>query len=151
MGYRWRISGADNNGIADLLGSIQSILNSAHSNGLCNGDVDLLQRLSKQISVLRDFERANARAQNLDAISFEKTHTLHLDTQIERGLPTEAEEDAIWALTLNDIAHILGCDGEVVDFVREDMGSLNSCNVGVNEDGSNAGFLECLERLRTCW
>jgi hypothetical protein len=49
------------------------------------------------------------------------------------------------------VGNIFRCDGEVVDFVCELVVCLNGSDVGVDEDGLDAGFLESLQGLGTCF
>lgn len=44
---------------------------------------------------------------------------------------------------------IFWCDRKVVDFVRELVVGLDGCNVGVDEDRLDTGFLESFQSLGT--
>ncbi len=72
-----------------------------------------------------------------------------MHSKIQGGLAAEGKEDPVGPLALDDIFDVFWGDWEVVDFVGENVGGLNGCDVGVNENGSNAGFFEGFESLGT--
>lgn len=140
----------DNDGVADLFGGVEGLVNGADGNGLGNGDVDFLEGLGEQVSVFGKLESSHAGAENLDAVLFPEAETLHLDTEVEGSLSTKGEEDAVGLFSLNYVRDIFGGDGEVVDLVRKGVVCLDGGNVGVDEHRRNAGLLEGLESLGAC-
>ena len=72
-----------------------------------------------------------------------------MNTQVQCSLATERQENAVGALFLDNIGDVFRGDREVVDFVGEDVGSLDGSDVGVDKDGLDASFFQSLERLRT--
>ena len=143
------VGSTDNDGVANLVGSIEGLIDGVHGDGLGDGDVDLLKGLGEEISVLRKLQCPDTGTENLDTVLLEEAELLHLDTQIEGGLTTEGQEDTIGLLPLDDVLDVLGGDGEVVDLVGEGVVGLDGSDVGVDQHGSNTGLLEGLERLRT--
>jgi len=84
-----RVSGADDDGVADHLGGLESLLDGVDGDGLGDGDVDLLQCLGKEISILAQLEGTDASTQYSDAVLLEQTHLLHLNAQVESRLASE--------------------------------------------------------------
>jgi hypothetical protein len=141
------VGGTDNDGIADLFGGIESLINSADGDGLGNGDVDLLQGLGKKVSIFGNLQSANAGSEDLDAVLLEQTEALHLDTQVQSSLSTKRQEDAVGLLLFDDIANILGGDWQIVDLIGEGVVGLDGSDIRVDEDGRDASLLESLESL----
>ena len=73
-----------------------------------NRDVDLVQGPGEEVSVLTELECANTSPQDLDAVFLEDAHFLHLDTEVQGGLPTEGEEDTIGPFALDNMGDIFG-------------------------------------------
>jgi len=144
-----RKGSADDDGITNLLGGIESLVDGVDSNRLGDGDVDLLEGLCEHVSVLAELQCPHAGAENPDAVLLEKSQLLHLDTEVEGGLASEREEDAIGLLALDDVLDILDGDGEVVDLVGKAVVGLDGRNVGVDEDRGDASLFEGLEGLRS--
>lgn len=142
------IGGTNNNGVSDLFGSIKRLVNGTDSDGFGNGNLDLVKSLGEQITILRQLERANTCTEDLDAVLFKKTHSLHLNTEIQGGLAAKRQEDAIGLFSLNDIRDVFGSDGQVVDLVGKRVVGLNGSNVWVDKDRGDARFFESLECLR---
>ena len=109
--------------------------------------------------------------ENLDAETFEYTHLLELNTDVESRLSSESKENTIRLLLFenisdvfrgnrndwNDDKELVACcapardDRELtVDFGSHLMRGLDSCDVGVDENGFNVGFLHGLDRLSAC-
>ena len=102
------VGSANDDGVSNNLGGFQSLLNGSDSDRLGDGDVDLSEGLGEEFSVLTGLEGLNWRSQDLDSVLLEKTHALHLDTQVQGGLATESEEDSVWLLALDNIFDIFG-------------------------------------------
>ena len=141
------IGRTDDDRVANSLCGLQCLIDGTNSDGFGDGDVDLLQCLGEKITVLTGLKGLNAGSQNLDAIAVKDTHAVHLHTQVQSSLTTEGEHDTVWAFPLNDVGDIFRGDGEVVHFVCKLVVCLDSRDVGVDQDGMDAGFLESLESL----
>ncbi|KAH8720481.1 hypothetical protein HC256_000873 [Beauveria bassiana] len=48
------VGGADNDGVANLVGSVESLVDGADGNGLCNGNIDLLEGLGEEVAIFRE-------------------------------------------------------------------------------------------------
>lgn len=142
-----RIRSADDNGIPNLLGSIESLIDGVDGDRLGDGDVNLLKGLCEEISVFAELQRPDAGAKNLDAVLLEQAELLHLHTEVEGGLAAEGEEDTIGLLPLDHVLNVLGRHGEIVDLVGEDVVRLDGGDIGVDEHRGNASLLEGLESL----
>ena len=109
--------------------------------------------------------------ENLDTETFEYTHLLELNTDVESRLSSESKENTIRLLLFENISNVfrgngndwseetesVACrarardDGELtIDFGSHLMRGLDSCDVGVDENGFNVGFLHSLDRLSAC-
>jgi hypothetical protein len=144
------IGSSDNDRVTDSLGSLEGLLDSADGDRLGNGDVNLFQSPSEEVTILTQLQSSDAGTEDLDAVLLEESKSLHLNTEVESSLTTERQEDAVRLLLLDDIGNILGGDGEVVDLVSQTVVGLDGSDVGVDEHRSNAGFLESLEGLGAC-
>lgn len=58
----------------------------------------------------------------------------YLHSQVQGRLASESQHDSIRPFFLNDVSHILGCDGKVVDFICQLMIRLYGGNIGIDED-----------------
>lgn len=141
------IGSSDNDGVSDLFGSVESLLDGTDGDRLGNGDFNLLQSLGEEVTVLGQLEGPDAGAEDLDAVLLKEAESLHLDTQVEGGLSTKGQENAIGLLLLDDIGDVLGGDGEVVDLVSQTVVGLDGSDVGVDENRGDASLLQGLEGL----
>ena len=80
------VGSADNDGIPNLVCSIQGLIDGTDGNRVGDRDIDLIEDLGEEISVLAKLEGMDTSAQNLDTVSLKQTHALHLHTQVQRGL-----------------------------------------------------------------
>ncbi|KAH3660696.1 hypothetical protein OGATHE_005028 [Ogataea polymorpha] len=140
---------SDNNRIPNLVRSSKRIVNSFNSNGLGNWDIDLIQRLSKQVSVLRGLQSFDWSPKNLDTIFFENTHFFQLNTNVQTSLASKCEQHSIRSFPFNDIRNVLGSDWKIVDLVGKGMRSLVGSNIRVNQDRLLVGLLQGLDGLGT--
>lgn len=145
-----RVSSTDNDGVSDLLGGHESLIDGVDSNRLGDRDINLVQSPGEQITILGSLKCLNTGSENLDTVLLKKTLPVHLNTQVQRSLATEGQEDAIRLLLLDNIFDIFGGYRQVVDLIGEHVRCLDSRNVGVDENGLDASLLESLEGLRTC-
>jgi hypothetical protein len=141
------IGSSDNDGVSDGVSGLESLLNSADSNRLGNGDVNLIQSPGEEVTILTQFQSSDAGTEDLDTVLFKEAKTFHLNTEVESSLATERQENAIGLLLLDDIGDILGGDGEVVDLVSQTVVGLDGSDVGVDEHRRNAGLFKGLESL----
>ncbi|GFF30855.1 LOW QUALITY PROTEIN: hypothetical protein IFM46972_03049 [Aspergillus udagawae] len=144
------VSRTDNNRVANFFSSLQSLVDSVDGDGLGDGDVDLLQGLGEQVTVLTSLEGPDTCPQNSDAVALKDAHAVHLHTKIQGSLTTERQKDAVGSFSLNDVSHIFGGNGEIVHFIGEFVIGLDSRDVGVDQDRRDTGLLESLEGLRAC-
>ncbi len=106
-----RIRGTDDDGVANLIRRVQGLVDGVNGDGLGDGDVDLLQGLGEEVSVLAELEGPDTGAQNSDAVLLQGSLLLELYTQVEGGLTTETEENTIRPLLLDDILDVLVRNG----------------------------------------
>jgi len=144
------VGGTDDNGVADLLGGLEGVVNGPNSNRLGNGDVDLIKSLGEEITVLTGLQGLDAGTQNTDTVALKDTHAVHLHTQIQGGLTTKGKHDTIGLLALNDVGNIFGGYGQVVDLIGQLVVGLDSRNVGIDQDRLDVGLLEGLQSLGAC-
>jgi hypothetical protein len=109
-----------------------------------------VERLDEKVAVLRDLERADRSAEDLDAEPLEDAHLVELNADVEGRLAAKGEEDAVGPLLLEDRSDIVGRDGQEVDLGREVVRGLDRRNVGVDENRLNVGLLQGLDGLRAC-
>jgi hypothetical protein len=74
------------------------------------------------VSVLTDFERPDGRTEHLDAQSFEDTHLVKLNTNVQGTLSTECEQDIATIQTSHHLAssvYFLPVTADYVSYVLE--------------------------------
>lgn len=106
------VRGTHDNGVSDLVRSVQCFLDGVDGDRLGDGDVDLVQRPGEEVTVLADFQGPHTGSQDLDAVFLKDAHFLHLDSQVQGGLSTEGQEDAVWAFALDNVGDIFRCNGD---------------------------------------
>ena len=139
---------AHNHGVADLLRGGERGGHGRHGRRARERNVDLGEGGVKELAVLAHDERLDGRAQHAHAVALQNAGLVQLDAAVERGLAAKGEQDAVGALALNHIRHILGRHRHKVDAVGEIAARLDRGNVGVYEDRLDALLLEGLDRLR---
>ena len=107
-----------------------------------------MQSLREQVTILAGLQGLDGGSQHLDSVTVEDAHLVHLHTNVQTGLSTEGEEDAVRPFPLNDVRHIFGRDGEVVDLIGQEVRRLDGRDIGVDKDRLLAGLLESLDSLR---
>jgi hypothetical protein len=85
----------------------------------------------------------------LDTQSLEDTHLVKLDTNVQRTLSSEGEEDTIRSLLLEHVGDVVGSDGEEVNLGGKVVGCLDGSDVGVDEDGVDVALSESFDSLGT--
>ena len=143
------VCSADDNRVSNSLSGGERLVDSVDSDTLGDRDVDLLECLSEEVTVLTDLECPDACSQNLDVVTVEDAHLVHLHTQVQRSLATEGQEDAVGAFLFDNIGDVFRSDREIVDFICKHVCSLNGSDVGVDENGLDASLFQGLECLRT--
>lgn len=94
-----------------------------------------IQSLHEKVSVLRDLEGSDGCSQDLDAKTLQDTHLVELNTDIERRLTAERQENTVRPLLLQHMRDIVRRNGQEVDLVRELMRGLNCRDIWVDEYG----------------
>ena len=88
-------------------------------------------------------------AEHLQVIFFEDAALVEFHTAVEGGLSAEGQHDAVGVFLFDDLFNEEGGHGEEVYTVGHALGRLDGGDIGVDQNGLNAFFLESLESLRT--
>ena len=143
------VCGAENDGIAQFGSRAACAFDVLAGFALNRLDVNLVQAFHEEFAVFGVHDGLNGCAEHLQVVLFEDATLVEFHAAVEGGLSAEGQHDAIGAFLLDDLFHEEGGHGEEVDTVCHALGRLNGGNIGVNQDGLNAFFLEGLECLRT--
>ncbi len=107
----------------------------------------LIQTLYKQVTVLGVHDSLNLSTQHLNLILGQNAVLLQSHTAVQCGLTTECKQDCIGTLLGNHLLYKERSYRIEINSVSNTLAGLNSCNIGVDEDGLNALLLKCLEGL----
>ena len=144
-----RIGGADDDGIAQRGGGAAGVFGVLHGLALDGFHVDFVQFLNEEFAVFGVDDGLHGGTQHLDAVPLEHAFLVEGHTTVQRRLPAEGQHDAVRPLLLNDLLDEVRGDGQEVNLVGHALRGLHGGDVGVDEDGLDALFLEGLECLRT--
>ncbi len=139
----------NDDGIAQLLGSLASRLYVLAGLALDGVDVYLVEPLHKEFAVFRIDDGLDGSAQHLHSILLQYALLEERDAAVERRLSAKGEQDALRALLLDDALHEIGGYGQEIDVVGNALAGLDRGDVGVDEYGLDALFLEGFQGLRT--
>jgi hypothetical protein len=142
-----RVGGTDNDGETDLLDGAHGLVEVVGGLGLGARGTNGVHAPCEELTVLGGDDGVDGGTEDLDAKLLKLV--LELDTDRECGLSTESAVDGIRTLLDDDLADEFGVDGQEVDLVGETLGSLDSRNVGVDQDGVNALLFQSLDGLAT--
>ena len=134
---------------AELMGSTLHFFYSGTRLALDGLHTYRVEVLHEAVAVLGVDDGLHGGAQHLHAIALEHSSLKKLHAAVERGLTAEAQQDAIGALFLYDPLDKLGCHGLEIDRVGHILGGLHGSDVGIDEHGADAFFLESFQRLGT--
>ena len=142
------ISGTDNHGISETVGSHHCILHRAYSLALDCLDIDLIKFLDEKLAVFGIHYSTYGGAQDADIMFFKNAVLIEFDAAVESGLTSECKEDTIGALLLYHLLHEIGSDRKEINLIGKPFGSLHRSDVGVDEDCLNILLPHSLEGLR---
>lgn len=141
------IGSSNNDGETNSVGGFDSLGQVDRGGRLGALLANLLHSTGKHLSVFSGDDGLNGGTEYLDT-EFGKL-VLEFDTDVQGGLTTESTVDTIRLLVLDDLEHKFRSDRKEVNLVRETLGSLDSGNVGVDEDGVDTFLLQSLDGLGT--
>ena len=139
------VGGTNDDGISDRVRGSDGLFERRRSARLRATLPNLSHGARKELSVLRHDDRVDRRAEDL--APKRREFVLEFDADVERGLASESDVDAVGLLVLDDLAHELGGDRQEVDLVGETLGRRDRRNVRVDEDRIDALLLESLDSL----
>ena len=76
------IGSSDDNGVSDGLGGLEGLLDSTDGDRLGDGDVNLFQSPSEEVTILTQLQSSNTGTEDLDAVLLEESESLHLNTEV---------------------------------------------------------------------
>ncbi|OPZ81751.1 MAG: hypothetical protein BWY77_00498 [bacterium ADurb.Bin431] len=141
------VGDADHHRVADLAGHPLRLLDRGDRVAARHLDVDLAQFGGEEIAVLGVHDRLNRGAEHSHSVASQNSLPLQLDPAVEGGLAAETEQDAIRLFLLDHLLDKIGGHRQKVDLVGEMLGGLDGGDVGIDQDGLDALFLEGLDRL----
>ena len=142
------IGGTEDDGIAQRGGSAAGVGDVGASLALDGLDIDLIEALYEELAVFGVHDGLNGRTEDGHAIFLKDAFLMEGHTAVEGGLTTEGQHDALRAFAFDDLLDAEGGDGQEIDTVGHALGSLYRSDIGVDEHGFNAFFLEGFQGLR---
>ena len=143
------VCGAEDDGIAQFGGGAACAFDVLAGFALDGLDVDFVQAFHEEFAVFGVHDGLHGCAEHLQVIFFEDAALVEFHTAVEGGLSAEGQHDAVGVFLLDDLFNEEGGHGEEVYTVGHALGRLDGGNIGVDQNGLNAFFLESLESLRT--
>eukprot|EP00906_Rhabdomonas_costata_P037803 RCo053333 len=138
---------AKDDGVANLLRGVQSLLHAARRDAGGNLRADLLQLPGEQVTVLRDLDGPHRGSQDLHSVPLQNPGALQLNPTVQRGLATKRQQNPIRTLLLDHALDEGQLDGEEVDLVRHAFAGLHSGDVGVDQHRLDLLLLQRLDGL----
>ena len=121
------------NGIADVLGGLQTFFQRICHFAGKDGFVQRSTQLLEQLPVLRPLDGLEACAQNLAVAFVQNALLCQLHRKVQAGLSAQRGQNGVGALMADDSRHIFQCQGLHVNLVR---------NVRICHDGGGVGVDE---------
>ena len=143
-----RIGGTQHDGIADLGGDLDGLLDR-------HGDLRLDHRLAQRFAqllekfaVLGTFDRLERGAQNLDLTLFQNALLGELHREVQTRLPAQSRHDGVGAFEADDLGDVFERQRLHVYLVRNMRVGHDRGGVRIHENHLVALFLECEAGLR---
>ena len=133
--------------VSDLLRGLDRRGHGRYGLALRDLDVDFVEGLDKIPAVLGIEYAIDRRTENADIVFFEDAAFVQFDAAIQRGLAAEGEEYAIGALLGDDVFDERRFDGQKIRAPGHAFAGLDGGDVGIDEDGFDALFVEGLDGL----
>ena len=130
--------GADDDGIADLLGKGQSVVQILYHLAGDAGLAQLLHGVLEQLPVLGPVDGLGAGAQQTHTGLFQIAAAGQFHGQVQAGLTAQVGQDGVGMLDLDHPLHHLGGEGLHIDVVGHVRVGHDGCGVGVEQNGLNA-------------
>ena len=142
-----RISRTNHDGETNAACCSNSLFHSLTSTARRNLHVDLVQFLDKKVTVLRIHDRLHACAKHTHTVLLQNTIQIERRTDIESGLTTPSQHDAIRTFLLDNLLNKIWSDRQEIDLVGNTFAGLNSCHIGVYKHRIDAFLTQCLQSL----
>ena len=111
------VSSTDDDRIAELGSSLAGLLDVLASLALDGLHIDFIQLLYEELTVLSIHDSLNRSTQHLDIIFFQDALAIEFHTTVEGSLTTEAEEDTVWILLLDNTLYEVWLHWQEVNLV----------------------------------
>ena len=111
------VSSTDDDRIAELSSSLAGLLDVLASLTLDGLHVDFIQLLYEELTVLSIHDSLNRSTQYLDIIFLQDALAIEFHTTVEGSLTTEAEEDTVWLLLLDNTLYEVRLHWQEVNLV----------------------------------
>ena len=111
------IGSTDDDRIAELGSSLAGLLDVLASLALDGLHVDFIQLLYEELTVLSIHDSLNRSTQHLDIIFLQDALAIEFHTTVEGSLTTEAEEDSVWLLLLDNTLYEVWLHWQEVNLV----------------------------------
>ena len=118
-----RVGGPDDEREADRLRDPDRLLHRAHRGAVGHLQADLAHGVAEELTVLRQLDRLELGADQLDAVFLEHAGLGELDGEIQAGLAAERRQQRVRALLFDD-------PGQGLEVQRLDVGPVRKLRVG---------------------
>ena len=143
------VGGADYDGIAQLAGGAAGVFGTLHGLALDGLHVDFIQSFHEEFAVFRVDDGLHGGAEHLHVVLLEHACLIEGDATVQGRLSAEGQHDAVRTFLCDDLLHEVRRHGEEIDLVGHAFRGLHGGDVGIDEDGLDALFLQGFEGLRT--
>ena len=141
------ISSTDDDGIAQLFGSLAGVFNILTCLALDGLHIDFIEFLHKELAVFGVDDCLYGSTQNLHAVLLQHSALVELHSAVEGSLASEGKQDTLRALLFDYLLHEIRCYRQEVNLVGNSLAGLNRSDIGVDEytlDALLAQGFECL-------
>ncbi|KAK5624301.1 hypothetical protein RRF57_000017 [Xylaria bambusicola] len=141
------IRSSDNNGKTDVFDYTHSLVHTTCGGRLSTFLANGIHTPGKKLPIFRCDDGVNRSAKDLNSEGLELI--FQLDTHLQSRLTTKSNINGVRSFVHDYFAHKISCYRQEVYLVGETFGGLNCRNVGVDENGVDAFFLQSFDSLTT--
>ncbi len=139
--------GAQQQRIAEHVDALEQFFLCLRGKSVREGKPGLLHRLAKHPAVLRAADRLGRRADHPDLVLFKQAGAMRGHREVETGLPAHRGQHGVGLFGREDFLQGFEREGFQIGPVREARVGHDRRGVGVEEEGAQTVFAQCLQGL----
>ena len=144
-----RVSRTNHHRITNATCSSNSIFHAFYSLADRSFHINLVELLHKQVTVFRIHDSLNRSTQYFHTIFIQNTLCIKLCTAVQGSLSAECKKNAVGTFFLNNLLYKISSHGKEIHLISNSLGSLNGCDVRVDQYRIDAFFFQGLQCLWT--